>query len=608
MRAWPWKQTSDVRRAWMISNMDSLAGARTSCYRAVVALAERLQPLSAHLRKRQQGSVARVAAKIHVAFLAVAVVLLQWPDVNLPQRYITGFQSLGTLEPSRVLRQIPHIAPIPMQEILAGAPSAFAALSSCVPADEAAHFLLAESHKDLSKGFAGPLMTKAEADAKWGVGQWLPMPRFETIQASGKHRPIDDGKRFGHNAASGFTETIECCSAFQPVVHARALAQQAMLQGAAQRLSQQTLETGGEDMPEAYRWVPADPREGSLNVIATWSVSNNSWLFQEMYGQVFGRAAAVINFHRVQRLLVAMIRRWLLVLCSMYYDDASLQDLAAAMGRGQRYVRALFRIVGLPLAEPKQVDLNSAADFLGLTHDVTEALQTGQVVFTPRSGLLTKAVSLLQERIHEDSCTPAQASKIRGVLGFLFTGMYGRIGRGGQQPLLQRQYSDSHPWNLSHTLRRALEYLMDTLRVIQPRSILLYDDPMPPLVIASDGRQDAQAPPSIACLLHDPSSTKKMAVAAVIDPDLMKVWGNSDHCIALVEQAALILGIIQFRDTIRGRSLSVVRGQLRSVVWAGQGGQWSPNAGCRDSDDPPAPRVARGTSMVRVRRERLKLE
>ena len=101
-------------------------------------------------------------------------------------------------------------------------------------------------------------------------------------------------------------------------------------------------------MPEAYRWVPADPREGPLNVIATWSVDDSCWLFQEMFGQVFGRAAAVINFHRIQRLLVAMVRRWLLMLCSMYYDDVSLQDLAAAKGRGQRYVRALFRIVGPP--------------------------------------------------------------------------------------------------------------------------------------------------------------------------------------------------------------------------------------------------------------------
>ena len=51
--------------AWVVTNMESLASARTSCYKAVVALAERLQPLSMHPRKRQQGAVARVATKIH---------------------------------------------------------------------------------------------------------------------------------------------------------------------------------------------------------------------------------------------------------------------------------------------------------------------------------------------------------------------------------------------------------------------------------------------------------------------------------------------------------------------------------------------------------------
>ena len=96
-------------------------------------------------------------------------------------------------------------------------------------------------------------------------------------------------------------------------------------------------------------------------------------MYQKMFGQVFGKAAAAINFHRIQRLLVAMNRRWLLVLCSMYYDDASLQDLAAAKGRGQRYVRALLRMVGLPFVEPKQVNLNMEADFLGLSHGMEGA-------------------------------------------------------------------------------------------------------------------------------------------------------------------------------------------------------------------------------------------
>ena len=135
------------------------------------------------------------------------------------------------LERTGVLREIPRISPAPIKDLLMTAPAAFAALNGCVPTNEAAHFLIGECHKDHDKGFAGPLMTKDQVDSKWGADQWLPVPRFETVQASGKHRPIDDGKRFGHNSASGFEDTIECCSAFQPAVHARALAQQAVLQG-----------------------------------------------------------------------------------------------------------------------------------------------------------------------------------------------------------------------------------------------------------------------------------------------------------------------------------------------------------------------------------------
>ena len=99
----------------------------------------------------------------------------------------------------------------------------------------------------------------------------------------------------------------------------------------------------------------------------------------------------------------------------VYYDDVTLQDLAAAKGRGQRHVRALFRMAGLPLTKPKQVDLNMRADFLGPTHDMEDALQTGQVNFQPRVGLLVKAKDLIEARLQDGSCTPAQASKIRGV-------------------------------------------------------------------------------------------------------------------------------------------------------------------------------------------------
>ena len=166
-----------------------------------------------------------------------------------------------------------------------------------------------------------------------------------------------------------------------------------------------------------------------------------------------------------------------------------------------------------------------------------------------------KAKSLIEDRLQEGSCTPAQASKIRGVLGFLFTGLYGRIGRGGQQPLLQRQYSDTQPWTLSNALRRAFEYLLDTLFTVKPRTVLMWGDGLPPLIIASDGRQDETSAPSVAALLYGQSTGIKYAIAATISPQLLTELGNSEHCIALIEQAALVLGILTFKDILHGRSV-----------------------------------------------------
>ena len=145
---------------------------------------------SQHLRKQQTGAVAKVDAMMPVAFFAVVVVLLQWPDTSLPSRYITEFRRFGMLEATRVFRQVPRIDPVPVNELLADVPTAFASLGSCTPTDEAARFLLAACHKDLSKGFAGSLMTEQEAGSKWGAGQWLPMPRFETVQPAASTVPL----------------------------------------------------------------------------------------------------------------------------------------------------------------------------------------------------------------------------------------------------------------------------------------------------------------------------------------------------------------------------------------------------------------------------------
>ncbi len=103
----------------------------------------------------------------------------------------------------------------------------------------------------------------------------------------------------------------------------------------------------------------------------------------------------MINFHRLQRLLTSVLRGWLALLVAFYYDGATLQDVNASRGRGQRFLRGFFHLVGRPLSQQKQVDLQGSADYLGLHHDVSCALCAGRVTFRLRDKLWEKVSTML---------------------------------------------------------------------------------------------------------------------------------------------------------------------------------------------------------------------
>ena len=65
-----------------------------------------MEPLTLVIRPYKHKQVASVAGRFHHAFVAAMVVLTQWPDVNLPLRYVTGFRSIGRLEETGIMRQM----------------------------------------------------------------------------------------------------------------------------------------------------------------------------------------------------------------------------------------------------------------------------------------------------------------------------------------------------------------------------------------------------------------------------------------------------------------------------------------------------------------------
>ena len=551
----------------MVESGGELEQKRQQWFRGIFELSQCTRSLTDYLVQCQHPHVAAVASRVHVGLVGALVLLMCWPDVRLPFRYLSGFRCLGSLEVTGVLRPADTPEPLSEQQLLSRVHQALAECSK-QPRDEpeVSQFLCDECRKDQSRGFAGPMMQRDEVDAMFGKHCWLPMPRFLHVQPNGKWRPIDDGSRLDHNLGTKYSETLDCVTAVQPALHVKALAR-AAAQACSQpapatfeealvrlRVPGAAVKSGTEDMPDAYRYVPAHPAEEPFNIVSVWDPVAQGPRFQVVYGHVFGRAAAVINFHRLQRLLNAVGKRLLVLLLAFYYDDITVQDAAGLGLLGQRQLRAFMHALGLPLAPKKQVDLTDDADYLGLRHDVRLAATQGIVTLYPREAISSRVCELIDAALLKRTLTPADAAKLRGILGFVATGMYGQVGRGGAQPLLRRQYADRPPYGVTPSLGRALAYYRALQQADLRRVVHIWGAAKKPIVVATDGRVDDSAPPSIAFVVHDCETGARRAGCAVLTPQLQRAW-NGEAGIALVEQAAIMLAIQECGATWKMRDI-----------------------------------------------------
>ena len=219
-------------------------------------------------------------------------------------------------------------------------------------------------------------------------------------------------------------------------------------------------------------------------------------------------------------------QRRILALClAMYVDDSNVTDLASAEGAGQLAAQCLCTELGTPVAPQKTREMAATGDFLGILHDFTDTQASGKVAFWARESLVDKAVQLIAARRKEDRLTPGDASKLRGLLGFVGRPAWQGVGKAAMGALRQRQYSDKEPWSLSNCLRRALDFF-DLILDERPRRFVDIQPRSDPLIlIASDARASRDALPTGGYVMLDCADGFKQAEWCVFDQDLLNLWG-----------------------------------------------------------------------------------
>ena len=450
------------------------------------------------------------APGVRPVFAAVLVVLLRWPDQDLPLRLVDGFPLGGPIPPSAVLRPIVTSrvgAPVPAarDECLLGPDAAkfvdeLEAKSCRFPLDRAP---FDATVKEVQAGLAEPPVSRQAMDARYGVGGWRPLPRH-VIEQHDKLRPIDDGRASHTNALSWVGESNVCIPPEFLVLVARHAAV-AMVAAAGSLPEWFTMRGSIEDWWKGYRQVPPTRRHMALAIAAVRVPPHGHWGYAQLNGLPFGLGAAVNQFVRVPMLLTAAARRLLMLLCGHYVDDNGVLELASLGTSATDAFRELAEfMLGVKLSSEKRQAPAALCQFLGHLHDFRPLAYESAVVYDPRLGLREEIHQALQSALDSDFLGPGQAAKLRGKAQFLDTGLAGRPCRGALSAVANRQYShESGP--LSPACRLSLRFLQAVCSKAPSRAVHLLHKPDRPVLVYTDASAESHSM-RVGMLVFSPGS------------------------------------------------------------------------------------------------------
>lgn len=436
-------------------------------------------------------SVRKVASRKKPMFMLACSLLLRWPDETNALRFITGFPIVGKIEHTGIFRPLNNTVHESCgTDVLLGASASANLHAMHHRVRPGSHDVeLAEmTREEVACGFADGVFDESELNQMFGVGGWRALERFVHVQSCGKLRCIDSGKSPGHNRASLETETIFTTSVdVLPAIVRRTcdlvFRQRSQEGDALPPWCDFVL--GTEDMKHAYRQCPIVPDQRCCSVIAFWDHVHHSIRFVVLNSLPFGLSSAVLNFNRTPALLTAVARRMTGCAASYFFDDSCVVDLVAGQGFAQACLREIYSLAGAELDPDKSQVPAGCRAFLGLSANLAMAACSGVVEFDLKPGFRESVQREIDGVFEAGVLTSGQAAKLRGKFGWAASGTYGRCGRGGQAPLVQRQYFDTVE-DLTVPLQEALMFHSLLASSLLPRQVQIFGTALPPVRIYSD--------------------------------------------------------------------------------------------------------------------------
>ena len=276
-------------------------------------------------------------------------------------------------------------------------------------------------------------------------------------------------------------------------------------------------------------------------IVVWWHPEWNEPAYQVYTGLLFGLPLAVTSFNRYSRLVEALGRRLLFLLVSLYF--ACISDWRSSKGSGQASFERLNTLLGTPFAAEKRQPMSSQGLFLGIDHDVSEALPHGVVKFWVRERLETKLMDIIHASRQTNKLTGGTAAKLYGIANFFEQGIYGRVGCGGLAAIKERQYEKG---TIVSPEIDACFSVLEALVRARPRR-LFHTLPACPsrFCVASDAALETPGHGSGGFLIVWLTELSQLREAFVADipPSIYTLWSPGDRKIAQLELIMVLYGL-----------------------------------------------------------------
>ena len=288
-------------------------------------------------------------------------------------------------------------------------------------------------------------------------------PRFCIAEQHGiqlaKYRVIDDLTRSQVNSTAETKDTYCPESLDVLVAQARRFA----------RHGNCNLKAWSVDFSNAYKTSGLHDESKKAATVCFARPSDNKPFKAQILAQPFGSKRAPANWGRVVTFVQFLARTLLSLVVAAYVDDIFCCEPITTCRSGFWAFKALTKLIGFPTADRKDQEPSEDLYLLGAAVSIDSVSIRAEAC--PER--VRKLRALISEALSKDTLTPAEASKLRGKLGFYTTLLAGKLGRGMMGQLIARQYYE-RTQTITHNLRRSLVWWLSALGNLSPRRANLY--------------------------------------------------------------------------------------------------------------------------------------